>query len=248
VKFRRLIFSVVLPLVLCACTSAAQPAQPTVDDLKRALNSQLQKLKSGGFEVRTVLFDQVIAGRPTGSVQPFQVTATIHDYGRGDPPNRYYGQTCVGRMDKWTFKLSKDEFDEWVVDGRMTVTDRVCKDNPAEGVSATPVTTLTGTPAPPPSTSTSSAPSRPAPAGDLLTRGEYACYGTGGRLMVGMGFHLRPAGTYDDLDGTRGGTYTFDAQQATVRFAGGFLDGQVGRNVTKAGFAISSTVNCEPWK
>jgi len=66
--------------------------------------------------------------------------------------------------------------------------------------------------------------------------------------MAGMGFHLKPGGTYHDVDGGRGGTYSYNAPPSAISFRGGFLDGQVGRNVRNTGFQLSSTVNCEPWR
>ena len=88
-------------------------------------------------------------------------------------------------------------------------------------------------------------------AGNTATKlylGEFACYGTAGRLMAGMGFNLKSGGRYNDLDGARGGTYVFNATAATISFHGGFLDGQVGRNVRTTGFQLSQTVSCEPWR
>ena len=82
--------------------------------------------------------------------------------------------------------------------------------------------------------------------GDLVL-GEYACYGTGGRLMAGLGFHLHADGRYVDLDGARAGRYTYDRAGSAVAFRGGLLDGQTGRNVGPSGFDLSSTVHCEPW-
>lgn len=47
-------------------------------------------------------------------------------------------------MDKWPFDLRKDDFDNWIVQGRMTASDTVCNDNPSEGASAMPVSSLPG--------------------------------------------------------------------------------------------------------
>lgn len=78
--------------------------------------------------------------------------------------------------------------------------------------------------------------------------GEYACYGTGGRLMAGMGFILLPGGRYYDVDKQRGGRYVYSPGNKTIRFVGGFLSGQVGKDVKSTGFQISNTVFAEPWK
>ena len=66
--------------------------------------------------------------------------------------------------------------------------------------------------------------------------------------MAGMGFRVKTGGSYTDVDGKRGGTYLYDAGKATIAFRGGFLDGQVGKNVRAKGFALSGTVSWEPWR
>ena len=224
-------------------------ASPSIEQFKQVLEARLQNLKPDGTTVRTVLFQEVIPGKPKGDSYPFQVTASIHDYGPGFPKNRYYGETCVGKMEKWKFDLLPDDFGGWNVQGRMTVSDRECKKNPAEGVSAIPLASLPGKPAAksPPADAKPAAPS-PAGADGTLHLGEYACYGTGGSLLVGMGFHLKPGGKYHDLDGGGAGTYHYDAHEATIAFRGGFLDGEVGRQVRNTGFQLTSTIHCEPWR
>ena len=224
-------------------------AAPTAANARQALHAQLQKLKPIGVTRRTILFETVTPGTPTGGYFPFIVTATIHDYGPGYPANGFFGETCVGKMDRWKFDLLDNGAGGWVAQGRMTVSGSVCKKNPAEGVSAVAVETLPGKPA------EQGAMGTPAPtvrkeqgaAGNLYV-GEYACYGTGSRLMAGMGFRLLAGNTYMDLDGKRGGSYRYDAGSAAISFSGGFLDGQKGRNVGTKGFQVSSTVNCEPWR
>jgi hypothetical protein len=103
---------------------------PSAEEFKQVLGERLQELKPAGFTVRTVRFEEVRLGEATRGNFPFEVTATVHDYGPGYPANRYYGQTCVGKMDKWKFDMRRDEFGRWFVQGRMTVSDRVCKDKP----------------------------------------------------------------------------------------------------------------------
>jgi hypothetical protein len=238
------------PIIVCLAALAAAPAfaAPSVEQFKQALDAQMQKLKPGGNTERTVLFQEVRAGKPEGGTYPFQVTGLVHDYGPGFPKNQFYGETCVGKMDKQRFDLRDDGFGGWVVQGRMTL-ERDCKRNPSAGVSATPVASLPGTPMPkavgtaPPAQGTKVATDNP-----RLPTGEYACYGTGGRLMAGMGFRLNPDGSYVDLDSQRGGRYDYNGGAATVAFRGGFLDGQSGKNVRPSGFQLSSTVHCEPWK
>jgi hypothetical protein len=226
-------------LLLAACSSHGSDA-PTTEQFQAALDAHLQKLRPDGYTERTVLFENVRAGASNGPRHSFVVTATIHDYGPGYPANSYYGQTCVGRMDGWTFEMLPNAVGEWIVQGRMTVSDTQCKENPAEGQPAVAVASLPGQRA------TAVAPP-PTPTGGSLALGEYACYGTGSQLMAGMGFVLSQDGTYADLDGERGGRWQHDTGAATISFSGGFLDGQRGTGVSAQGFAISSTVSCEPY-
>ena len=62
-----------------------------------------------------------------------------------------------------------------------------------------------------------------------LRPGEYACAGSGGRILIGLGFKLKSDGSYTDLDGTTSGRVEF--RGSTVIFIGGHLDGYVGTNV-----------------
>jgi hypothetical protein len=90
---------------------------------------------------------------------------------------------------------------------------------------------------------------RRAPAAADLAVGEYACYGAGGRVMIGLGFKVLPGRRFTDLDGANAGTWSISG--TSVTFRGGHLDGQVGRDL-KAGthgarFRIGSMAECEPW-
>jgi hypothetical protein len=62
-----------------------------------------------------------------------------------------------------------------------------------------------------------------------LQPGEYACAGSGGRILIGLGFRLQANGTYTDLDGKTSGTVSYNGSDLT--FVGGHLAGQAGRNV-----------------
>jgi hypothetical protein len=62
-----------------------------------------------------------------------------------------------------------------------------------------------------------------------LRPGEYACAGSGGTLLIGLGFRLRADGSYTDLDGKSAGRVVFSG--STVKFVGGHLNGYVGTNV-----------------
>ncbi|HYV96260.1 MAG TPA: hypothetical protein VE967_02265 [Gemmatimonadaceae bacterium] len=219
-------------------------AQPTVEQFKQVMNAQLQKLKGGPKVVRTVLFQNVRAGRANGGRYPFEVTAVIHDYDPGYPPNRYYGQTCIGEISAWPFDMLKNDMGDWMVQGRMTA-DAKCTPNKTEGVASVPLASLKGESAAPGMPA-----STPASAADRaqLYLGEYACYGVGSRLMAGMGFKLEAGGKYAGVDGTGAGTYVRDVAAATITFHGGKFDGQVARNVKNTGFQLSQTVSCEPWR
>ena len=78
------------------------------------------------------------------------MTITVRDYDAGYPPNRYYGQTCVGRMEQEEFTLTLDRFNEWEAQGRLTpnMNTTKCQPNPAAGVSSIPLSSLGGSAAP----------------------------------------------------------------------------------------------------
>jgi len=237
-------FAKLIALLLLVAPGYVAGAQPSVEQFKQVLGAQLQKVKAEGTTVRTVLFQEVVAGNPNGGYYPFQVTAIIHDYSQGYPPNGYYGETCVGKMEKRKFDLVANEFGGWKVQGPMTVLGPECKKNPTEGVSAIPLAGLAGAPAGHAQTEAKPA----APEGGNLYIGEYACYAAGNRLMAGMGFQLEVGGKYHDVSGERGGTYVFNARESTISFRGGFLGEQAGRNVRNSGFQLSANVRCEPWR
>lgn len=249
---RRIVLPAIFALVLLvSCSGPAESQKPSVETFKQVFEAHMQKLRPEGFTKRTISFVQVTPGTANGGYYPFKVTAYVHDYGPGYPANRYYGQTCLGFMEGWKFDMLKDASGEWIVQGRFTVADNNCKDNPSEGAEAIALKDVPGTPY----TATKKA------AGDSVQKktadkstgsqlyiGEYACYGTGGQMMTGMGFTLLPNGKYYDLDKQRGGSYVYNATNATISFKGGFLDGQVGKNVKNTGFQLSNTVNAEPWR
>jgi len=220
---------------------------PTVDTLKQVLNQRLQKLRPDGATERNVLFQEVRSGNASGGDYPFQVTALVRDYGPGYPANRFYGETCVGRMDKRVFRMSRDDFGQWKVEGAMTIThgpDMQCKPNPSAGVSSIPLSSLQGAAAP--AGTPTPAPAPPVSQGSsALATGEYACYGSGGRLLIGLGFKVVANGKYTDLD--RKSTGTFTVQGSTITFHGGHLDGQPGRNLHGNKFVLGSMVSCEPF-
>lgn len=77
-----------------------------------------------------------------------------------------------------------------------------------------------------------------------LKIGEYACYGSGGQVLIGLGFKVLAGNKYTDLDGKESGT--FRISDDTVTFSGGHLDGQVGKNLHDYKFNIHSA-SCEPF-
>lgn len=82
-----------------------------------------------------------------------------------------------------------------------------------------------------------------AASGASLPDGEYTCYGSGLRILIGMGFRVS-GGRYVDLDGKGDGTVTVSGDE--VGFRGGHLDGQQGRALEPNGtFRIHDMASCE---
>jgi hypothetical protein len=193
---------------------------PTVDDLKHALAVRLQALKPDSV-TRTVIFEDVHAGRAKGASYPFEVTATVRDSAAR--------QTCVGRLSHRKLVLKKGQRGEWVVVGILTASDVVCRDNPRVESPTAPT------------------PSLDDDAGNLPA-GEWACYGVDGVLKAELSFLLKPNGTYTDLDGEREGRWVYSATKSEIAFRGGIFAEQTGTNVQSSGFTLSATVTCEPKK
>jgi hypothetical protein len=82
------------------------------------------------------------------------------------------------------------------------------------------------------------------PAGAALVPGEYACTGSGGRILIGLGFRLLPDGSYTDLDGRNRGRVTYGADGSTVTFVGGHLDGQIGRGAGNGRTFRINAISC----
>jgi hypothetical protein len=85
----------------------------------------------------------------------------------------------------------------------------------------------------------------PAPSSGDLKVGEYACYGFGGQLLIGLGFKVLPGNRYTDLDNRDSGT--FSIEDDVIRFHGGHLDGQFGRYLGNNKLTIR-TASCAPFK
>lgn len=62
-----------------------------------------------------------------------------------------------------------------------------------------------------------------------LRPGEYACAGSGGTILIGLGFLLNGDSSYTDLDKKNSGRVVFEG--SNVKFVGGHLNGYVGTNV-----------------
>ncbi len=232
-------------MVACIATLGASVVgdpPPTVEDLKRVLEAKLMSLTPKRFTTRTVLFEQVTAaalsdGTPRDGVYSFVATVNVHDYSPGAPARKEYGETCLRRMESWTFGLKAATTGGWVVEGRVTGADSVCMSNPSAGESAIPLESLM---------STASTPLEE-DAGNLPT-GEWACHDANDQPVPRLSFVLRASGRYSDVDGARGGTFVYSGTRSEITFRGGFLGGQTGTNVQSSGFALSATVTCEPKK
>jgi hypothetical protein len=219
-----------LILLLSTITLAtnAQPA-PTADDAKRAIDQKLQKIwkNLGTAGERTVLFQAVAPGRPSAGSYRFRVSLTMHDYEAGYPKNRYYGQTCVGKIEEERYVLTLDEFGAWQAEGRMTANmpDKTCKPNAASGVASIPVESLQGTkasagvagPVQPVTTmrvaSTSS--------GKGVALGAYECWANGQSREL-LNFTVLANNQYRDADGTTN-SFAVDASNGRITFKGGLL-------------------------
>lgn len=78
-----------------------------------------------------------------------------------------------------------------------------------------------------------------------LKEGEYACYGSGGRILAGLGFRVLPGGRYTDTEGGNPGTVSVNG--TTVTFRGGHLGGQTGRDLGGHSFTLGARAECEPY-
>jgi hypothetical protein len=193
--------SVLLLVALLSCGYDAFAQAPTVETFKQVMTKSLQKLMISGFTQRDVRFVSVQAGNPKNGSYAFRATIVVRDYGPGYPPNHYYGTTCVGKLVDEDYHMLPDDFGGWMVQGKMTppLQTQTCKRNPAEGVSSIPAEGLDGTP------SGAGAPAPPAVTGKRtgtqtggagnaggasLTTGVWACYGSGGHALMGLGFKV----------------------------------------------------------
>jgi hypothetical protein len=236
--------SFIAATIFACATACAAAGGPDVETFKQVLEKRLLKLRPDGFTERNVLFQDVRQGTPNGETYPFQATVVIRDYGLGYPANRYYGTTCVGKMDAWKFQVMRDDFGGWDVQGAMTVTlaqGHECKPNPSAGVSSIPLAGLAGAPAPQGPVASAGPP--PRNSAGSLPMGEWGCHGTGNRIL--LVFNLLANGTYLDGFKKAAGAYRYDSAAGTITFDGGFMGGQVGKNVHGRDFTLSATINCQ---
>jgi hypothetical protein len=112
----------------------------------------------------------------------------------------------------------------------------VDRDNPRAVRKATGKVGKSTTPAPTPRRAAG-------PAG--LKVGEYACYGSGGRILAGLGFKVLPGNRYTDLEGGNAGSFSLSG--TTVTFRGGHLGGQTGRDLRGHSFTLGAQAECEPY-
>jgi len=223
-------FPIRFVFILSLAPVALSAAAPSTETLKQVLTQRLQKLIPDGMAERQVLYQDVRAGAPSGGYYPFQVTALIRDYGPGYPANRYYGQTCVGRLDQLEFTLHVDNYGAWDVQGAMTppMNTRQCKPNPSAGATSIPLSALSGTPAPagnpapPPAEPARTATTTRGAGGGKVALGGYECWGNGSARML-LNFTVQSATQYTGSDG-KSGTYNVDAG-GRITFHGGALDG-----------------------
>jgi hypothetical protein len=112
----------------------------------------------------------------------------------------------------------------------------VDRDNPRAVRRATGKIGKIATPAPTP---------RPAAGPAGLKVGEYACYGSGGRILAGLGFEVLPGNRYTDLEDDNEGSFSISG--TTVTFRGGHLGGQTGRDLRGHSFTLGAQAECEPY-
>src|SRR5690348_8430234 len=79
-----------------------------------------------------------------------------------------------------------------------------------------------------------------------LKVGEYACYGSGGSILIGLGFKVLDGSHYNDLDGKSPGTFAISG--SNVIFTGGHLAGETGRNINNGRFVLGTLATCEPFR
>jgi len=78
-----------------------------------------------------------------------------------------------------------------------------------------------------------------------LKVGEYACTGSGGQMMIGLGFKVTSGNRYTDLDGKSTGTFSISGGK--IEFRGGHMDGITGRDLKDNWFVVGSQASCGPF-
>ena len=221
-----------LPLIVLVAAGQMFAQAPNVATAKQALEKRWQKLRPDGVSERNVLFQQVEAGRSNGRSYPFRVSVVLRDYGPGYPSNRYYGNTCVSKIQEEVYTLEPDQFGGWDAQGKMTpdLRDQVCKPNPAAGVSSQPLEALPGSPAPTgqpvSSAATETRPPSNSGGGGAVSAGAYQCWSHGQARML-LNFTIRGGGEYTGSNGAPG-RYAFDPASQKITFTGGSLDNAFG--------------------
>jgi hypothetical protein len=209
-------------LFAIACGIAVAQA-PTSDAVQQTLTQRLMALKPSSAAERNVVFQALRPGHMDGGTFKFRATVLVRDYDRGYPANRYYGRTCVGKLDG-EFTMSPNGAGGWIVEGAITpsMDQTTCQPNPSDGVSSIPLSTLQGTVA------KAGAPPAPAlTAAGAVRLGSYECWANGEARML-MNFRIASTTQYVDSEG-KSGTYAVNGGR--IAFRGGLLDG-----VMPAGF------------
>jgi hypothetical protein len=241
----RTYFAAIAGTALILVTPSVASAQPKTREVMQVLEYQIQRSKPSEILKRTVLIKDVKVGEGSGGVYPLVVSLTVHDYSPGFPPNKYYGKTCLAKVEHAAYRMVRDQLREWTIEGRTTFPDAKCVDNPAANVSSFPLDSLSGTRV------GSSAPMPAVMTKSLKTfvprMGEYACVFPGGRMAANKGFRLKLDKTYTDVARAHGGTYVYEPFGMTLAFHGGFMDGQTGKFVEGTGLVLSPTLTCTPW-
>jgi hypothetical protein len=243
---RCLALGMMAAVILVVPGHAHAQAAPSTTQFMRVLDAKLQQARPRDILKRTILLADVSVGEPVGRIYPFTATATIHDYTPGWPPERYFGKTCITRLVGARYNMLRDAIGEWKVETKANTPAPVCTDNPTDGKSAVPLDSLrgtrVGTSLPPPELMTKKR------VNINLKLGEYACIWPTGRISSQMRFRLNRDKTYTDLEGARGGTYTYEPFSATIKFNGGFLDKMGGKAVSDiSAFALTPSLTCSPW-
>ena len=183
----------------------------SVEQVKQIMDQRWQQSKPESITKRSVVFQDI---RAAGNGR-FLVSAIVHDYNSGYPPNHYYGNTCLLRFENLDTSIINDGT-KWAVNANFANYQRECKTNTSQGVSAIPVASLPGS-----SAATGVVTSGPAPTSYSPKQGAYGCW-SGNRSQLRFNFSIRGGGQYTDSVGAAG-AFRFDNNNQRIEFQGGLL-------------------------